>query len=116
MKSKFNPTQYMLIVYKNRMGVLYEKSFNEKDIAINNLKLQAFCISLVSLMKFKGFNYRYTLSQKGIDIFLNNTLMVSYDTSIVENIKNENSLRFQLFVEWGLLIELNLKNKALIAL
>lgn len=116
MKSKFNPTQYMLIAYKKQMGDLYKDSFKSKDTAISNIKLQAFCSSLVSIMKFKGFNYRCALSQKEIDIFLNDTLMVSYDTSIVENIKNENSLKFQLFAEWGLLIELNEKDKALIAL
>lgn len=116
MKARFNPTNYMLLAYRNHMGDLYENSFKDNSKEMKFLKLKAFCTSLVSLMKFKEFNFRYTLSDKGLDIFLDNTLMVSYDTSIIENIKNENSLKFQLFVEWGLLIDLTKKEKALIAL
>lgn len=116
MKTKFNPVTYMLLVYKNTLGGLYEASFKDKSEEMKDLKLKAFCSSLVSIMVYKEFNFKYSMNDKGLDIFLDNTLMVSYDTSIIENIKNENSLKFQLFVEWGLLIELTKKEKALIAL
>ena len=116
MKSKFNPSQYMLLAYKGYMGVLYEKSFKETGTKINHVKLHAFCLSLVKLMQYKGYNYSFRLSEKGYDIFHDNTLIITYNTSIVENIKQESSLKFQLFIEWGLLMKLTKKEQALIAL
>lgn len=116
MTSKFNPNEYMLLAYKGYMGVLYEKSFKENGTEIDHVKLHAFCSSLVKLMQFKGYNYSFSLSEKGIDIFHENTLIITYNTSIVENIKQESSLKFQLFIEWGLLMKLTKKDQALIAL
>lgn len=117
MKTNFNPTQYMLWAYKNYIGYnLYRESFITRDPDIIQRKLLAFCNSLVKLMNFKGFDYHYTINENRINIYNGSTLMVIYDISIFNTIKNENSLKFQLFVEWGFLMELNKKEKALIAL
>ena len=117
MKSKFNPTQYMLISYKNSIGnSIYHESFKSNEPDISQKKLVAFSKSLVDIMNFKGFNYHYIKYENSVAIYSNETLMISYDSTIINNIKNENSLKFQLFVEWGLLIELSKKEKALIAL
>lgn len=114
MKTTFNPTTYMLLTYKNIMGEYYEKTINDNEL--KELKLKAFCISLVKLMQLKGFDIKIIENEKSIDIFSINTLLVSYDTKLVENIKNENSLKFQLFVEWGFLLKMCEKEMALIAL
>lgn len=117
MRSKFNPTQYMLIAYKNSIGnSIYHDSFKTNEPDISQKKLIAFCKSLVDLMNFKGFNYHYIQYENSVAIYSHDTLMISYDNTILSNIKNENSLKFQLFVEWGLLIEISKKEKALIAL
>lgn len=116
MKSKFNPTQYMLIAYKESMGTIYEKSFLSNCPELNEIKLKSFCNSLVSLMRYKGFNYYLNETDDKIDVFCDSTLILTYDYSIIKNIHSETSLKFQLFCEWGLLQELTSKKMCLVAM
>lgn len=114
MKSTFNPNLYMLNEYKRFLDSDYEKSFLIYDNEMDYKKTIAFCKSLVNLMKFKGHPYHYKETDRGIDLFLGNTLVITYQIDLLKNIKNENSLKFQFLIEWGILI--NFKKNLLIAL
>ena len=116
MKSKFNPIDYMLVAYKNYIGNKYELSLRGDNSDITILKLESFCKALVSLMVFKGFNYTLKRCNDKLDIFCDETLIITYDVKTVQNIHSETSLKFQLFCEWGLLQELNIKKKCLVAI
>lgn len=116
MNSKISPAQYMLMSYKNTLGPIYQSSFNSKDEDIKLIRLIAFSKSLISYMQRKGFDYRYVLNKDSVDILNNHTLLVSYQIKLIDSIKNESSLQFQLFSEWGTLMSLSEKEQALLAL
>lgn len=115
---KYNPINILLNSYKNYLQLDYKQSFVLNDTKSLNSKLDAFIKSILVLMKLKGYSgYNIKVSDNGISIFKYHTLIVTYPTKFLFNIKNESSLKFHLLIEWGNLIEFeNKKENALIAL
>ena len=120
MKSKYNPVTYMLSIYKQHYNSHseYDASFFIHDERMEYRKLFAFCKSLSSIMELNNISYSINENEKEkkIDLFFKDTLLVTYETNLFETIRNENSLKFQFLVEWGILLELNNKKQLLIAL
>lgn len=114
----YNPVNILLNSYKSYLKLDYKQSFVLNDTKSLNIKLDAFIKSILALMKLKGYSgYNIKLSDKGINVFKDHTLIITYPHKFLFNIKNESSLKFHLLIEWGNLIEFESKNQnALIAL
>ena len=98
MRSKYNPIQTMLDNYNSNI---------QKEKAINNsTKLKCFIKSIIDLMYLKGYELKYqSVDNNTIDVYIGNTLLVTYNSDIFNSVKTETSLKFQFLLEWGMLLE-----------
>ena len=106
-----NPITRMFNLFTMYCGDKYKLVFSKQLTEdILDLKLKAFVSSICNMLKAAGFEIKVKKTQKGYDIFYEQNLLNTYNTNLVSGIDKESSLKMQLLVEWGVLMDCTIKS------